>query len=188
MSKLRERYREALRSRKKWKSELKEAKQESVALDEASLILEKVASYVQRQWYEQLGSVVTRCIQSVFGTDSYEFRLIFKHLANRTQVEMVFEKDEEVYDPMSSTGGGVVDIAAFALRVASLMMAAKTQRKILILDEPFRFVSAGYRYKVAALLEVMSVEFGIQVLMITHMEEIQAGTVIQLGDSSVPAN
>lgn len=147
---------------------------------EAQTVLESVASLVQRNWYLQLGQVVSRCLKAVFGDETYDFKLVFKQLANRTEVQFLLERDLEEYSPMDSTGGGVVDVAAFALRLAALMLSVKGDRVLLVLDEPFRFVSAVYRSAVRQLMEKLSEEFGVQIVMVTHMEELETGKVVKI--------
>jgi DNA repair exonuclease SbcCD ATPase subunit len=44
----------------------------------------------------------------------------------------------------------------------------------LVLDEPFKFVSSGYRENLVALLAELSEEFGLQVILITHLPELMA--------------
>lgn len=147
---------------------------------EAATILQSVASHVQRAWYENLGRIVSKALATVF-PDSYEFKLVFKQLANRTQVQFLLERDLEEYDPMTSTGGGVVDVVGFALRVAVMMISVQGQRKCIIADEPFKFVSVEYRLPLRVLLERLAVELGIQLIIVTHMEEMEMGKVIRVG-------
>jgi ABC-type antimicrobial peptide transport system ATPase subunit len=157
---------------------LKEAKAKLVAASEAATILQTVASNVQRCWYEHLGRIVSKCIAAVF-EDPYEFKLVFKQLANRTQIQFLFERNLEEFDPLYGTGGGVVDIASFGLRIAALLLSVHGQRKLLVADEPFRYVSVDYRPQVRLLLERLAEEFDIQIILVTHMEELEAGKVIQ---------
>lgn len=83
-------------------------------------------------------------------------------------------------DPMSSTGGGVVDVASFALRIAALLMQKPAGRLLLILDEPFRFVSEEYRDRVKDLVEELSKELGIQFIIVTHMKELQCQKIVEI--------
>ena len=159
---------------------VKTAKQSVIVAAEAAVILQTVASNVQRCWYTHLGRIVTKCLASVFD-DPYEFKLVFKQLANRTQIQFLFERNLEEYDPMSATGGGVLDIASFGLRIAALMLSVQGQRKLLILDEPFKYVSAEYRPQVRTLLERLAEEFAIQMVVVTHMEELEMGEVVRMG-------
>lgn len=173
-------YRASRKRVKQIKESIRDTKEELKHVSEAQTVLETVASLVQRNWYLQLGSIVSRCLKAVFGEDAYEFKLVFKQLANRTEVEFLLQRDQQDFDPMGSTGGGVVDVAAFALRVAAQMLSVQGERCLLVLDEPFRFVSATYRPSVRLLLEKLTEEFSVQIIMVTHMEELETGKVVKI--------
>jgi DNA repair exonuclease SbcCD ATPase subunit len=179
VEKLEERYAVVVDRRMQSREAYRQSKKELATVLEACTILQDVASSVQHMWYDNLGRIVTKCLHSVF-ENPYEFKLIFKKLANRTQVQFLLERDLEEYDPMSGTGGGVVDVAALALRIAALMLSVQGQRRIIIADEPFRFVSARYRAQVVALLEKLAEEFELQLIMVTHNEEYELGTVHEI--------
>lgn len=166
-------------NRKAAKSQYTEAVERLSVATEAASILQSVASAVQRAWYNKLGRIVTKCLSSVF-EDPYEFKLVFKQLANRTQVQFLLERDLEEYDPLTGTGGGVVDVASFALRIAALMLSVQGQRKLIVADEPFRFVSDEYRQHVRQLLNVLATEFDLQLIMVTHNEEFELGRVYRI--------
>ena len=44
-------------------------------------------------------------------------------------------------------------------------------RKVLILDEPMRFLSQGYRSKAAEMLSLLSERLEMQIIMATHIPE-----------------
>lgn len=156
-----------------------EAKDLLDTIQESRVIVQETVSATQKMCYEHLGNMVTKCLSAVFH-DPYTFRLKFEQNAGRTQVSFVFLRNDVELDPMSSTGGGVVDIASFALRIAALLMQKPSPRQVLILDEPFRFVSAEYREQVRELIEELASEIGIQFILVTHMEELQCGTVVKI--------
>jgi len=52
--------------------------------------------------------------------------------------------------------------------------------KVLVLDEPFRCVSADHRSRIADLLVSLASELGFQIIMVTHMRELARGNVIEL--------
>ena len=82
---------------------------------------------------------------------------------------------------MTESGGGAIDVASFALRVACLMLSRSQPRKILILDEPFKMISRDHnRQRVRELIETLSKEMGIQIILITHDPELTIGKVIEL--------
>jgi len=50
-----------------------------------------------------------------------------------------------------------------------------------VMDEPFRFVSEEFRDRVKALLETLSEEMKTQFVMVTHINELKMGKVIEIG-------
>ena len=83
-------------------------------------------------------------------------------------------------DPMTASGGGVVDVASFALRLSCLVLSKPPINRILILDEPFKFLSEDYRERVRILLETLSKEMKTQIILVTHIEELKTGRMIEL--------
>jgi DNA repair exonuclease SbcCD ATPase subunit len=81
---------------------------------------------------------------------------------------------------LNSTGGGVVDVASFALRVACLILHRPRLSKVMVLDEPFKFVSAQYRDRVRTMLERLSQDLDMQIIMVSHIDELETGKVIEL--------
>jgi DNA repair exonuclease SbcCD ATPase subunit len=122
--------------------------------------------------------LVTNCLQSVFG-EIYEFAINFTESRGKTDAKIVFKKDGMEVNPLKSCGGGVVDVAAFALRLAFVSTQPKI-RRVIIADEPFRFVSQKYRQAVADMMVELSSKLDVQIIQITHIEEFQLGKVIRL--------
>jgi DNA repair exonuclease SbcCD ATPase subunit len=166
----------AKETRRRLKRELEESRAHLEAATEAAFVIQTVASNVQQMWYENLGRIVSKCLAAVFD-NPYQFKLVFTKQASRTQIKFMLERDFEDFDPISSTGGGVVDVCAFALRIAALMLSVQGQRKIIIADEPFRFVSSDLQPRMRELLERLAEEFDVQLLMVTHEEEFEVGKV-----------
>ena len=74
----------------------------------------------------------------------------------------------------------MVDVAAFALRLSCLMLSTPKLRRILVLDEPFKFVSAEFIPRVHSLIEQLSTEMHVQIVMVTHIKGLQTGTIFDL--------
>lgn len=149
------------------------------ALTEAVACVQAVAHVVQQETHTAIASVVTRCLQAVF-PDPYEFQILFEERRGRTEARLVFVRDGEAVSPLDSSGGGVVDVAAFALRLACLMLAQPARRRLVVLDEPFKFVSADYLPAVRQLLEDLAAELGVQFVMVTHLEELCCGKIVEI--------
>jgi len=142
-------------------------------------IFQGVAKGIQQQVHERIAGVVSRCLEMIFD-EPYEFQILFEEKRGRTEARLVFIRDGIEVDPMTASGGGVIDIAAFALRVASLLLMRPKVQRLLVLDEPLKFLSAEYRDRARQMLETLSKEMGIQFLIVTHISELQTGTVVEL--------
>ena len=160
---------------------LKEAEQKEQDCLEVQKIIQEVAEKVQRQAHVQIAEVVTRCLNAVFD-DPYEFKIDFAKKRGKTEAQLKFTRNGQEIDPIDGAGGGVLDVASFALRLACVLMHRPKLRNIMILDEPFRFVSklGHYRERIRALLETLSVEMDMQFLIVTHDPELQIGKVIEI--------
>ncbi len=141
---------------------------------------------LQSTVYTRIAALVTRCLHAVLD-EPYTFEAVYENKRNATQVRFVFKRDGlEIDDPKESLGGGVLDLAAFALRVAALTLTAHTNRQLLILDEPFRFLSADYRPAVRQFIEELSEELGFQFILVTHIDELKVGTEHVMPVESAP--
>lgn len=147
--------------------------------EEAQKIAQLVAQSVQQQAHKRISAVVSRCLGAVFD-DPYEFKIKFEQKRGKTEAVLVFVRDGVEHDPLTSSGGGAVDVAAFALRVACVVLARPAVQRVLIMDEPFKFVSEQYRGRVRSMLETLSNDLGVQIIMVTHVTELVTGKVIEL--------
>lgn len=145
---------------------------------QAQTILQEVAQSVQQQVHARIASVVSRCLEMVYD-EPYTFDIIFERKRGKTDARLVFRRGDQEVDPTTAAGGGPVDVAAFALRLACLCL--QSSRKLLVLDEPFRFLSADVAPRVRTMMEVLSRELGVQFVQVTHNPLLQAGKVVELG-------
>ncbi len=156
-----------------------EADERCANTEEAQQILQTVAKVVQQVVHNRIAGVVSRCLESVFD-EPYEFRITFDRKRGRTEAELSFVRGGLEVDPLTASGGGVVDVAAFALRLACLKLAKPPIRQLVVLDEPFRFVSVDYRPRVKEMVERLAKDMGIQFVIVTHMEDLRIGKIIEL--------
>jgi len=146
----------------------------------AQKLCQNVAEQVQANAHKQIASVVTRCLETIFGEEAYEFKIIFEQKRGKTEARLVFVRGELEVDPTSAAGGGVVDVTAFALRLACLILSRPKKRLFLAADEPFKMLSANYSEKVRELLITLSKELGLQIFMVTHQKALVCGKVVEL--------
>jgi len=76
------------------------------------------------------------------------------------------KKKDELIDPLAFSGLGAADVAAFSLRGASLSMAGKF-RRVLLLDEPFqRLKGENENKRVIDLMRKISEKLKIQIICV----------------------
>lgn len=147
---------------------------------DAQEILQHLSQAIQQKAHQKISEVVSLCLSSVFGEDAYQFAIEFERKRGKTEATLKFRRGGLSADPLSATGGGVVDVAAFALRISCLMLHRPRLSRVVVLDEPFKFVSVQYREQVRKMLEELAQDLKIQIIQVTHSEELTAGKVIDL--------
>lgn len=140
-----------------------------VVLKKCRVILHASALKIQKKVKSYLDNLVSMALKAVL-EDPYQFEAIFETKHNETECRLVFKRDGEERDPLDSTGGGAVDVAAFALRVAIQRMIFN--RPAMLLDEPFQNMSEDRHPFVVDLLETINKKLGLQLIMITHKNRL----------------
>ena len=113
---------------------------------------------------------LTQCVQAALDIvfpGAYGFQMEFGSRRNQTELDLYLVRNGEKVDPMSAAGGGVVDVISFALQVCCLLLSGK--RKVLILDEPFKFIRGEARDALGSLLTLLSAKSGVQVIMVADV-------------------
>jgi len=161
---------------------LQEAREELLSREEARKILQGVAEAVQQQAHSRIADLVTHCLKAVFGDDAPTFRIDFSQKRGRTEAELVFVRDgHSVESPTDSDSGGVIDVAAFALRLACLTLSTPRRRKLLVLDEPMKNVNGqAYQDRVGRLILTLAERTGVQFVIVTDDDWLKVGNVIEL--------
>ena len=165
-----------------WRTELRAVREAAAALadaKQAQAVAQGVAERVQAAAHARVADIVSRALEAVFDRP-YRFKLEFEQKRGRTEAALTFERDGLEIDPLEASGGGVIDVASFALRLSCLLLSRPPLRRLIVADEPFRFVSKEYRGRVRALLETLAVELGVQFIIVTHDEALVTGTIVQL--------
>ena len=149
---------------------------------DAQKLVQSVAEGIQNQAHQRIASVVTRCLKAVFGSEGYNFVIRFHQKRGRTEAELLFERNGLEIDPATSSGGGVLDVASMALRLAALMLSLPKGRRTLCLDEPLKHLSSNYRPIAAELLQMLASELKVQLIIISHTPEfMEIGKEVSVG-------
>ena len=85
--------------------------------------------------------------------------------------------------PVGFTGGGAIDIASLALRIAYLSMRQDIKvRRLLLLDEPFsRLKGEEANKRALAIIQEISKNLGLQIIMVSD-ERIPREDIIANAD------
>lgn len=161
---------------------LRQARRDARDAAQAQSALQDIAQQVQQRTHARIAEVVTHGLQTVFGPDAYEFRIEFERKRGKTEARLVFLRDAQEVDPLGAAGGGVVDVAAFVLRITCLLLARPARRRLLVLDEPLKMLSSDHIPAARELIETLSRDLGVQIIMVTHNRGLAAGQVIEVGE------
>ncbi len=171
-------------SQEKEQAALIAIKSEADASRAARSVLQAVAEAIQQQASRRIASLASRCLDAVFD-EPYEVQIKFEQKRNKTEAKIVFRRDElELTDPLNEAGGGCVDVAALAFRLAALSLSKPRRRKLLVLDEPWKNIRGrANRQRMRALIDALADEFGVQFVLNVDAEaypEFLLGKVVEL--------
>lgn len=140
--------------------------------EQAQIFLQKVAKETQSQLKLRIEDIVNLALETCFPSE-YTFRINFNISRGKTEAELVFEdqKTGREIDPINASGGGVVDLTAFALRIASYTLERNSDN-VIILDEPFRFLSRDLQSRAGEIIKTLSEKMGLQIILVTHVPEL----------------
>jgi ABC-type dipeptide/oligopeptide/nickel transport system ATPase subunit len=156
---------------KKTNSGLRKLRKERRIAEKAQAIIQMVAQQTQQELQYKISEIVTTALASVF-PDPYTFEVEFVIARGKSEANLWFVRRGDRIHPMSAAGGGAVDVACFALRLALWNLSQPKLRNTIILDEPFRYLSSNLQDRAASMLKEISSQLGIQIIMISHIEDI----------------
>ena len=161
---------ELLQKRKDTDSKnITQLKQDLIYLEAAQAFIQQVAKDTQEQLRFMISDVVNLALDTCF-PDEYIFNVNFEIKRGKTEASLSFIKNGIEVDPMEASGGGVVDLASFALRIAAWSLGRSNNT--IILDEPFRFLSKDLHAQAGMILKKLSEHLKLQIVMVTHNQEI----------------
>lgn len=140
-------------------------------IEEGQKIVQEVALATQSKLKMSIEPIVTSALDIVFKEEAYEFVVDFEVKRGKTECSLLFQRDGFKYDPISSSGFGAIDVAAFALRLALWNISRPTTNPIFFLDEPFKHLSEDLQESVMEMVRLLSEKLGIQVVLVSHNKE-----------------
>lgn len=135
--------------------------------EQAREIIREAGLKTQQELQIHISDITSLALDAVFD-NPYQLVAEFVQRRNKTECDLYFFRDGERTDPLSATGGGVVDVASFALRIASWSMQTPRSSNTIILDEPFKHLSTNYQENASEMIKELSKKLGIQFIIVTH--------------------
>jgi hypothetical protein len=121
----------------------------------------------QQQLQYHISDITSLALESVFD-DPYELAVEFVQRRNKTECDLYFVRKGNRVDPLTASGVGAVDVACFALRVASWSMNTPHSRPVLLLDEPFKHLKGQEEnLRVLDMIKEISKKLQLQIIMIS---------------------
>ena len=166
---------------KNTKGALKQSSHHRQCHERAQTIIREVGLKTQQQLQFHISEITSLALSAVFD-EPYELVAEFVERRSKTECDLYFARNNSKVDPLSASGGGVIDVAAFALRVASWSMEKPSTRPVLILDEPFKSLKGrDANRRVLEMIKQISKELGLQIIMVSD-ERIPREEIIEMTD------
>lgn len=134
--------------------------------------LTSFAEWMREKIKIKLETLVNSALSIVFPDKQMEFKLISKRTKTGLQYETYIETNGTLTPVFDAKGGGVLDIITIALRISYLKLYQGQVEQVLFLDEPFKNLDKERIHNAVAWLSRISKELNIQLIMVTHIEEL----------------
>jgi len=161
LNKKKDEYDRLIKEKEEHKKNLELKTQERVCAEKVRSKLQTAAEMVQQNLEKRINTIVQMALDIVFDS-APEFTLNIVQRRNQTEADILVDG----LKPLESDAGGVIDIIAFALRLA--LWSIKPNRKTFIIDEPFRNLSKDLQPRAAEMLKTLSDNLGVQIIMVSH--------------------
>jgi DNA repair exonuclease SbcCD ATPase subunit len=143
--------------------------------DTAAQALDVLRAYAELQekgLQEKVGKIVTEGLRAVFERSDIEFGLRFELARGQMTATPIIKTGDVETEAKDARGGGVLDVASFLLRCVMLVLTRPKLERVLVLDEIFKHLSRNHLQAAGSLVKEMSERLGIQMIMVSHKEEM----------------
>lgn len=148
-------------------------------LEESIIVLQKLSERQREMAKIRLEELATEALRYSMGGE-YSVIIDLENVRKRPQANLFICKksyenrdeieEDDLEDPLSDNGGGVVDIISTAIQLVVMQAQTPMIEGPIILDEPFKMLSEEYVPMMSEFLKKISKDFGRQIIMVTHNE------------------
>jgi DNA repair exonuclease SbcCD ATPase subunit len=123
----------------------------------------------------EVQSLVSQALTAVFERP-YECRLTQVVKRGQPEVSITVVDGDREMDPVTSMGGGILDVISLALRVVVWTLMPNKTDGVIILDEPARLVNSETSVKnLGSLLKLLSESLSVQFIVVTNRPALSLG-------------
>ena len=156
--------------RKKIQQDIRKINDNNIVLLELKEFLLTVSANYRDQLCNLFTSLVTEALSSIFEKD-IRFKINLYSYRNEPAIDVsVIENDLEI-DPQKSCGGGLNDIISFVIKI--IFIHLKKSSKIIILDEPLKFLSRDYIEQSSNFIRDISKRMNVQIILVSHKPDLE---------------
>lgn len=145
---------------------------------EARQLFIEAAKFTREKTIAKVEHNLSAALKAIFQDPTMNFKIDIREKRAVLQAEFFVAWEENGHrierDPLVAKGGSIVDVVTTGLRLVFLKSNQPAKRPILFLDEPGKFLDSERRARYGQWIYQISHELGIQVVMITHDEELKA--------------
>jgi DNA repair exonuclease SbcCD ATPase subunit len=152
------------------KAKISQLEADKIQLVKAVGLIDRAIQIISANGIGKIESIVTAGLQLVFKDPQMGLLVEKKEGARGNTYRLLVRQGEITGEPMSTRGGGVVNIVAFLLRVILIKRFKLAQ--FIVLDESFNNVSPDYQPRVSELLHEMCQKFKFTIFAITHQPRL----------------
>lgn len=150
---------------------LLKAKGELTELDRARTVVNEVQNLTYDALRRYVEEVVSLALSTVYGP-RYGFDLDLEIKRGQSEAVPWITKGGDRFSPRNEVGGGVLDVASVAFRLALWSIREPKSAPVFVLDEPARFLSRDKQEMFGEVLKKLSTMLGLQILMVSHSDGI----------------
>jgi DNA repair exonuclease SbcCD ATPase subunit len=143
---------------------------ETDTLLELKDFLMSVSANYRDQLCNLFTSLVTEALTSIFEKD-IRFNIKLYSYRNEPAIDVSVIEDNLEVDPQKSCGGGLNDIISFVIKIIFIYL--KKSSKIIILDEPLKFLSRDYIEQSSNFIHEISKRMNIQIILVSHKPDLE---------------
>lgn len=145
----------------------------SIEIQNLSLItafFNKIVDTKRKEIIERIINLVSFGLQSIMEDPTLKLCISESMQRNQKTYSFSVSKNGNNVSIMDGSGGGIINLISFLLHVVFLSISSN--RKFLVLDEPFANLSVNYRENIGTFLKLLAEKTGIQFLIVSHQDEV----------------